>query len=258
MSLLKDKRVRLAFFLGFVEWVVLSVGALAFGWDSLPVVSVILVTTTFLQMGLLFFRKRPTGPLATAQTHFMAGDYAESVAILEAVEDKDTSTMTLLGNSYRMMNRLSDGETWLRSAVDLASDDPFPLYGLGRVLLANGDFVGAAELIGQALAHGGRKALRVELALAYHLAGDFEHGQAEAKRAARILGLEPHRIWMVNALLALGGDSLAWGILERHATGRAYWEAEIDRYPESTYSLALKSTINQVETVQEPHKEKAP
>jgi tetratricopeptide (TPR) repeat protein len=245
--MLRDRRVQAAFAVGVVAWVLMGVAVVLLDVSNVALLGVVLITATWIQLGLLFYRRRPETPLAQAQFAFAQGDYAAAASTLEALPEKDVQAQTLLGNTYRQLGRLADSEAMLCAALETKPNDPFPLYGLGRTRLAAGDFDGAAQAIRGALEHGGRKAIRAELALAYALAGDQTPALQEAQRTARLLGLESHRILMTNAILLTGGDSLAGEMIRRSAEGLAYWRAEAARFAGSSYETALSSKIADIE-----------
>jgi hypothetical protein len=125
------------------------------------------------------------------------------------------------------------------------------LYGLGRTFLALGDYSTSAQLIEQALANGGRKAIKVDLALAYSLAGQTELALKTAKSAARQLQLEPYRVLMVNYLLRqLALDEAALTMMQRNAAmGLPYWQAEAQRFAGTGYGEQLAQAIGQMQAI---------
>ncbi len=246
--LLKDKRIRLALGLVVLEWVIIGGLIARYGEDNLGLAGVVLVLATWLQLGVLFRRAR--GPRHDAQAAYLRGDFAAVVEQLEALDAPDVPAQTLLGNTYRLQGRLAESERTLRAALVVAPDDPFPLYGLGRTLLAGGQYADAAEVIAQALAQRGRKAIRCELALAAYLAGDHAGALEAAQRASRVLNLEPYRSLMVNYLLhTLTDDARAPALIQHHIAGLDYWRAEAERFASTPYGQDLRTEIGNIEQV---------
>ncbi|MFP4321525.1 MAG: tetratricopeptide repeat protein [Anaerolineales bacterium] len=245
--LLKDKRVRAALALAVLEWLVVGGLVVRFGGDQLLAAGIVLVVATWLQMGILFGGRGTRGPLRQAQAAFRQGNYAQAAQLLEGTAD-NVPGQTLLGNTYRQQNRLAESEATLRAAVQRAPQDAFPLYGLGRTLLAQGNYAEAAEYINRALDHGGRQAIRCELALAHYLNNTPDAALVAAQKTSRALGLEPYRILMVNYLLyRLADDARAPVIIARTQTGLGYWRAEAERFANTPYGGGLVSEIGILE-----------
>jgi len=238
--MLRDKRIRFAVAVAVVEW--LLVGGVAAWGGSTALMGGVLVVATWLQLSALFLRRPPSGVFPQAQQHFMAGEYAEAAALL--ADQPDAQSQTLRGNALRQLGDLAQSEAVLRAVVAQHPQDHFPLYGLGRTLLAKGDFAAAAQYIGQALQHGGRKTMRVELALAYYLSGADDAARENAAQSARLLALEPYRVWMANYLLfKLADDPKAPALLARTAPAIAYWEAEAGRFSGTPYGEHLSAIV---------------
>ena len=197
-SLLKDNRVRFAFAVAVAEWFIVGGLVVVIGEDRPIILGVLLLIATWLQLGALFFRPRPMGLFPDAQAAFMHGDYETAIGKLKTLLAQDgdhVQGITLLGNAYRQSGDVETSERILREAVEKFPTEDFPLYGLGRTLLVSGQYHAAAEMIRQALEHGGRKPLRADLALALFLADESNEALAQAQQAAKILSLEAHRTW---------------------------------------------------------------
>jgi tetratricopeptide (TPR) repeat protein len=209
---------------------------------------VVFIVTSWLQIGALFYRRRPTGPLADAQALFMQGKFDEAANLLESLPDESVQAKTLLGNTYRQLGRLKDSEVTLRKALMSDAQAAFPLYGLGRTLLAAGDFPGAAQTITEALESGGRKVIRADLALALYLSGDESAALAAAKSIAGTLQIEAYRVLMVNYLLhRLDDDARAPDVMRRSREGLEFWKSEARRFAETDYGKRLAEEIENME-----------
>lgn len=249
--MLRDRWVRFALGVGIVEWLLIGGVILFVDRNNIPLIGTILVITTWLQLGALFLRGKPRGAVPEAQELFMAGEYGQAAQKLETwLNDghgDDLQAQTLFGNTYRQLGELERSEALLRQAVAQQPDDPFPLYGLGRTLLAAGDYAGAIAFIQQALDRGGRKTIRAELALAHYLNGDHMTAAQEARRTARQLPMEGHRVLMVNYLLfKLQNDPQAPQMIERNAKSLAYWEEEAKRFAETSYGKQLQAEVTDI------------
>ena len=255
--MLRDKRVRLALLAGILGWIIMGVLVIVTDGLTLPV-WVVFILTSWIQIGALFYRRRPSGPLANAQELFMAGDFEAVIKTLEPLLDDEAADLvgvkTLLGNTYRQLGRLKDSELILRKALASSSlksgtQAAFPLYGLGRTLLANGDFPGAVRAISEALDSGGRKVIRADLALAHYLSGDESAAVETAKSVAGMLQIETYRALMVNYLLhLLADDARASDMMRRSRDGLEFWKSEARRFADTDYGQRLAEEIESMET----------
>lgn len=240
-----DGRLRIAIGLAVLEWLVIGGLVVLGAKDQFPLVITILTVASGLQMATLFWRGRDNSPYGQAQRAFVAGRYPE--VIQQLAGSQDFRSLTLIGNAYRMQGQLDESEQALATAVQQQPDDPFPRYGLGRTLLAQGRYSEAIPHLEQALAQGGRKATRAELALAYYLNGDVEAAQQAAKQASRHLQMEPYRVLMVNYLRhQLEQDPAAPGFMQRASNGLAYWQAEANRFASTGYGNQLQQEVAQM------------
>lgn len=250
--LLHDKRIRWAFAIAILEWGL--VGALVVLAEGF-LIWLVLGVATFFQMAILFWQPRPTGLFPEAQAAFMAGDYNSAQHKLETLlqdEPHHLQAQTLLGNTLRQVGDLSGSETRLRAALAQFPTAHFPLYGLARTRLAQGDFSEASQLMELAMAQGGRKAIQADLALSYYLGGDKEKALQTAHHAAHILSMEAYRVLMVNYLLyRLKQDPLALSMMERHQHALAFWQTEAARFAETPYGQGLASELSLVQSLLE-------
>lgn len=248
--LLRDRRVQIALGISLLEGLFV-LGAAVFGSASqFPVVLILVVVTSLMQFYVLFSRSR--SPLGKAQQFFREGRFEEAAAELQTRlnENPDVQALTLLGNTYRQMGRLEESESALRQAVQQKPEDAFPVYGLGRTLLAQGKFAEAADWIQKALDGGGRKVLRAELALAQYLNEDMEKAGQTALQAARLLQMESYRVLMVNYILhRTRSDPKAVSMMARVAYALPYWHAEAERFAATPYGMILKREISLLESL---------
>jgi tetratricopeptide (TPR) repeat protein len=245
--LLRDKRLRLALGLGILE-ASLALGlAFLFGDRLLPMLFVIALLTG-LQLWALFGPSGRRNAFHRAQAAFMAGDYAQAEGLLGewlAANPGHLQGQTLLGNTYRQAGKLSESRALLQTLSDHHPGQAFPLYGLGRTCLAMGDYPAAIQALEGALAAGGQKVMRAELALAYYLDGQAEQAAEQATKAARLLSLEAHRGLMLNLiLLRTQDDPQARPLLEHYQAGLSYWEGEAARFVHSPYGQALQNELH--------------
>lgn len=218
--------------------------------NLLPLAVLIIGLAGAVQFSALFWRGRSTDPFSQAQTLFVQGQHAAAAQQLEVLENPDTRSRTLLGNVYRQMGRLDESEILLRTVVEANLKDAFPLYGLGRTLLAKGDFAEAAQRIAQSLNQGGRKATGAELALAHYFNGDLTAAGQTAQRVSRQLQLEPYRRLMVNYILyQVLNDSRSLGVMAQVKNSLPYWQAEADRFSHTPYGACLQQEIANIQSL---------
>jgi tetratricopeptide (TPR) repeat protein len=233
-----------------------------------PVVVAVAVGTGILQMVLIFWRSPRRTSLLEAQRAFINGDYRRAAQLLELhlkivdQQDKtpDVKALTLLGNTYRQLGRLNESENTLRQALTIAPEHNFPLYGLGRTLLARGEYSHAAEYIEQSLEKGGRKAIRTELALALYYAEADEATIVQiCKKALRVLNIEKHRALMAGYLLYNLYQNqpdieeherlFAQRIMHNSTDGLAFWRGEASRHAHTDFGKRLTRDIQALKSL---------
>ena len=244
----QDKRLRFAIGVGLLEWLIIGALIVMGAKDSLPMVIGVMVIASLLQSIALFGRAKDNSPFGQAQRLFVAGRYAD--VVYQLANAKDVRSLTLAGNAYRQLVELDLSEQVLQAAVAQAPDDHFPLYGLGRTLLSQGNYAEAISYLEKSLDRGGRKATRIELALTYYLMGDVDAALKAAKQSSRLLQLEPYRALMVNYLLyQLAQDQAAPAMMQRASEGLAYWTNEATRFAETTYGKQLQIEVEQIKAL---------
>lgn len=194
-------------------------------------------------------RQRPA--VRQARRMFLQEDFEGVIQILEVDREAgqaDVVSCTLLGNAYRQLGRLPESEAVLRDAVELDASSPFAAYGLGRTLLAKGQFSDAATWIAQAVAQGGQPVILIELALAQYYAGDTT-ASLQALLRAEQYHLEPSRMlmavylrWRLNELT----EQEARTQLAAYSTGLAAWEAESIRFAATPFGGLLSDDVDAI------------
>ena len=184
---------------------------------------------------------------AQAQRHYLEGEFGAAVGLLEGAREGgkiDARSLTLLGNSYRQLGRLSESEIVLSEAVDKAPDLYFPRYGFGRTLLAKGDYAGAVELIRAAVAQGAPSVVRLDLGEAYYRLGLFDEALVELDSTAPD---ETYRKLMRTYLLHQIRFSFPPPSPDLIRAGLPYWIASADRFRHTPYGEALRSDIEDLQ-----------
>lgn len=253
-------------------------GAIIFGSSGIRFGAALGLIGLLVAVQIVFLFMRPTDRtiFGKARRAFAMGNYPAAVQLLEpfASQRPTVRTLTLLGNTYRQMGRYPLAREQLERALALAPRNANVLYGLGRVFLAQGDFEAAADWFDQALAAGAPAAIACDLGLAEYCAGRPDAALRTLQKAMRALQIEPHRLWLANALLCVllndltpdpspfhregrlasstpvrykvergQGSEVLRANLSRSAAGRAYWEAEAKRHSATPYGVALRSAL---------------
>lgn len=265
MSVWRDARLRLVVGLSVIMALVLVVMLSQASSESrIPLaigfaLIMALIQTTFLLRG-----RSLQSLLVKAQAAFVEGRYDEAAQLLESqleqnrADEKtpDFKTLTVLGNTYRQLSRLEESAALLQQTVEQFPGRDFPVYGLGRTRLAQGQYSEAVRLIEQALRMGARRAILADLVLALHYAGADQSRIIEvAHQAGRVLNLESYRVLMVNYILhtVARHDSrevqLARRVMHHHAAGLAYWQGEAKRHSSTDFGQRLISDVAHLEAI---------
>jgi tetratricopeptide (TPR) repeat protein len=266
MTIWRDPRLRLTFGLSLVMALMLLVALNRTEKDDrIPLVVFFVGVMALIQTAILLRGSRQRGVLAKAQQAFVNGNYEEAASLLEdtLVQTRqngrvpDVKMLTVLGNTYRQLGQLAKSEALLREAVEKFQGQDFPIYGLGRTRLAQGDYAEAALLIEQALAQGSRKVIRADLALALFYGGaDSAKVIETARQATRVLNLENYRALMVNYILYKNYNEgsqqeieLAKRVIRNMVAGLIYWQGEAKRHATTPYGQRLAADLAEMETI---------
>ncbi|GIK64599.1 MAG: hypothetical protein BroJett018_23930 [Chloroflexota bacterium] len=257
----RDTRLRLAFGLSIVMAAMLFVVLGQANADSrVPLAIGFAGLLALLQVFILIRGKGHQGALLKAQQAFVDGRYEETAGLLEgqleqhraAGQVPDLKLLTVLGNTYRQLGRLDESAALLQQAIEQFPNKAFPVYGLGRTRLAQGDYNEAVRLIEQALKLGARKAVRADLALAlYYAEADQSRIIEVAQQTGRILNVENYRALMVNYLIAThtAEAQLAKRVMHNTAAGLAYWQGEAKRHATTDFGRRLTSDVARIEAI---------
>lgn len=196
------------------------------------------------QILFMWGSRRLVTPFKQAQEAFVSGDFDASRTILEEqrVSGKtDLHALTLLGNTYRQLGLLDESEAVLREALQLHMTHHFPLYGLGRTLLAQGRYAEASEAVEHALNVGAPPVVQLDLAeIRFRLGLNYE---ARALfQSARLLAKEPYRALMADYILHRlhAGQPPSQDLIQ---AGLAYWQASAERFSHTPYGAALAEDV---------------
>ena len=212
----------------------------------LPAVIGIIGLMLVLQVLVLWANRDMVTAYTEAQRAYLRGDFEAARAVLEAQgEAADARALTLLGNTYRQLGKLEESEQVLGLALAQHPGDQFPLYGLGRTLMAQGRYAEAADRLEAALKGGAPDVVQVDLAEAYYRLDDAEG----ARRALAALGeveQEPYRRLIVAMMRWRLGDAPKPDAA-LVGEGIAYWQATAERFGQTAYGAAVAQVVRAME-----------
>jgi tetratricopeptide (TPR) repeat protein len=203
-----------------------------------------------MQMAVLWANRGMVTPFTQAQRHYLAEDFESARDLLERLHEDgkaDARALTLLGNTYRQMGQLGESHRVLYEALNKAPNHHYPLYGFGRTLLSEGNYVEAADHLTRALAAGAPAAVRVDLAEALYRAGDYEGALSALHALESASGSqEPYRqlmaqylLYRLNAVDAVDAELIRLGL--------PYWQAAAERFAHSRYGTDLAQDIQNMQ-----------
>ncbi|MEM6284879.1 MAG: hypothetical protein AAF787_22000 [Chloroflexota bacterium] len=218
------------------------VGIYAFGPDVLrvPAVMGIAALVTSVQLLILWGNRRMVTPFTKAQRLYLNGKVDEAIAVLEAVRTDgktDVQDLTLLGNLYRQRGDLAISETVLTEALAISPDFHFPLYGMGKTKLNNGEYAEAVLFIARALENDAPPVVAYDLMEAHYRAGDVNAALAvelDEKDA------EPYRVLMAAMIR---GETPPSEIIE---AGLPYWEQAAERFAHTPYGTDVAADLRTI------------
>lgn len=173
--------------------------------------------------------------------------YEEALALLEPMlaGKPDTTAMNLAGTAYRMTGRLDESRDILTKVVQTLPNRHFPLYNLGRTLMASGLYADAVTEFTQAQALGAPGFVRVDLAEACF--------RASQPYTLDDIGVdEPHIMLMADYLRWQAGEIEAPDS-ELVAAGLSYWENTARRFSQTPYGADLQRDIARLREYLPPH-----
>lgn len=207
-----------------------------------------------LQAIALWGNRHMVTPYTRAQGQFLAGEMAEARDTLLASQaereaaDKSlpVDSLILLGNVYRNLGQLDDSLAALRRAAERRPNYHFALYGLGRSLLAAGNYDGAVVHLAAAHRAGAPEIVALDLAHAEYRCGNL----AEALEWLQQIPDtdEAARKWLHLFLMHKLEDSPAPS-REVFEAGLPFWEAEAKRFAATPYGQAVRADLDAMQAL---------
>jgi tetratricopeptide (TPR) repeat protein len=199
-----------------------------------------------IQVTVLWANRGMVTPLTKAQRHYLAGEFEQAQALLEAAHREgkaDMRMLTLLGNTLRQLGALEESHRVLYEALDKAPNHYFPLYGFGRTLLSEGNYAEAAQILQRAVDAGAPISVQVDLAEAHYRAGDHPEALAALQNVdLHSLEEEPHRQLIAFYILYSLNNGVPpdTGVIR---SGLPYWEATAERFRHTRYGSDIAQEL---------------
>lgn len=240
---------------GFGLAVVLMIPALIVartGPDALrwPATIGLMGIITTAQLIFMWANRGMITPYARAQRLYLREDFSSAIDILAELRDQgkaDFRALTLLGNAYRQLGRLSESATILFEAVNIRPDHYFPHYGFGRTLLTEGRYADAIQHFDEALRLDAPNAVLFDLGEAMYRIGDPAAVDV-VRNALAAADLEAHRALMAAYILYVNdAGPLPDKMLLQH--GLPFWENVATLYSETPYGVAVAGDIEAITTL---------
>lgn len=218
-----------------------------------------------LQVIVLWGNRNLVTPYTQAQRHFLAGEFEQARDVLESyIQERqqekksiDVDVFVVLGNAYRNLGELERSEQTLQVALNSKPEYHFALYGIGKTLLAQGDYSNSIDAFKTALANDGYLTTYVDIALAQYLLGNHDDVaptlriafDRETQEHTSVELNEPHRQLM--------SDYLLWRVDEAQPphdkytiqAGIEFWDAEAKRFSQTPYGQAIYEQVEKLRTL---------
>ncbi len=203
------------------------------------------------QIAVMLAYRDMVSPLVKAQRYYLANDFESAQSVLEELRSQgkaDVRALTVLGNTYRQLGNLEASKGVLYEALDKNPEHQFPLYGIGRTLLSEGDYVGALDALQRALAAGAPDVIRLDLAEAFYRREQYDEAGAMLDVIdIRALDGDPARVLMFEYLKQQVLKSAPIQTLPQD--GLPFWEAMAARFSETDYGRDLAVDVARIRGV---------
>jgi tetratricopeptide (TPR) repeat protein len=230
-----------------VVMLVVSVLFAALGPDNIrqPAIAAVMGLVIVAQIIVMWANRGMVTEYTIAQRHFRDGEFEMACTVLEefhANDNADVLSLTLLGNAYRQLARLEEGEVVLLQALELDPKHYFPLYGLGRTLMAQGRYEEAASTIQSAIDNGAAGNINFDVGEAYYRLGDKQMAIELLQTASQHVQYEAHRALMTTYLLHVLGEG-DFPSSELIQAGLPYWQVQAELFDDTEYGQALADDV---------------
>ncbi len=233
-----DARSKSAFVLALVLLIVVLIvgGRLPEENRSSAVIGVIGLLVT-LQAIFLYANRGMVTTATKARRLLLEGEYDQARHLLEqTVRDiPDIQALILLGNAYRMLGEVDESYQTLTKALQMAPDQHFLLYSLGRTLMVRGSYAQAAEMFQRALERGAPEFAAVDLAEADFRAQRTVRIPTGAFAEAHVALMAAYLSWQSRQ-----GQPPSGALIE---AGLPFWEKSAARFAHTRYGIDLQRDL---------------
>ena len=189
-------------------------------------------------------------PYTQAQRYFRDGEFEKArdtlQAEINASKRPDVNQLILLGNSYRNLGEVEQSEEVLRQAVSIWEDYHFGRYGLGRILMARGEYMAALDELVLAKEYGAPELVHFDIAHCHYRLGDLETATT-LLQSEDLAVYEPHRRLMSLLILSKKSEDVQPSTQDLEQ-GLEFWQAEADRFTHTVYGQSLQSDIHAMQS----------
>ncbi len=247
-----DRSVKIGVVMGLVLLIILLTLILIAPREARPLLLVgVIGVVIVMQVLILWGNRHLVTPYTRAQQQFLAGDYEAArdtlrVSVAESEQNgkrPSVDTLTLLGNTYRNLGLLRESLDILTTALQRQPQNPFPLYGFGRTLLAAGRFADAEASLQRSLEAGGPSGIMFDVALAQVLQDRPDAASESLRAIVQDTAQDTDRRWMAQQLLPVeqrGSHSLSG---EERQAGAMFWQKETARFASTPYGQRLNDLL---------------
>ena len=203
-----------------------------------------------MQMVFLWAWRGMLSDWTRAQRLYLAGEFEAACDILQArraAGRADMRSLTLLGNALRQRGMLESSEAVLREALGQRPDHAFPLTGLGRTQLAQGQFEQAAATFQQALDAGAPDIVQLDYGEALVYAGRREIA-SDPLQAGINAANDPGRV-LVGCQLLYGLGKSSSPSAELVEAGRPWLVAQTGRFAHTPYGRELQALLVAIDRI---------
>ena len=247
-----DRTVKTGVLTGLVLLLILLTLILGAPRDARPLLLVGVIGVVIVIQGLILWGNRHLVTAYTrAQRQFLAGDYELTRdTLLASVAESEQNgkrpsvdTLTLLGNTYRNLGLLRESEDILTTTLQRQPQNPFPLYGFGRTLLAAGRFAEAEAYFQRALDAGGPAGIVFDVALSQVLQDRLDAASQILRTIAQDTTQDAARRWIAQQLLPVEQQTDFSLSASEIQSGIMFWQKEAARFANTPYGQRVTDLL---------------
>lgn len=198
------------------------------------------------QLVILWGNRGMMSPLSQAQKHFRDGDYETAREILENLPVNDqpsVDALTLLANTYRHLGLLEQSYQAVSQALELKPDYHYVLYGMGRTLLAWGQYADASNFITKALFSGAPTVVKFDLGHSLYRQNKINEAKQNFLEVIDIIKDEPYQLLLAQYCLVQMGEGQGPD-MQLIQQGLPHWKATAEKFSNTPYGTAIQADVD--------------